>query len=465
MRNRNRPLCRIAAVLLTAAISFTAVCLCGCEGGDGPAKIPGDTIVLAAKKDQRSAAMQQRLEEYIDAYIDAFTKTEPGINVKVNYYTELPKETTGIDCMLLGADDMLLYAAGGLTDAGQYLPFYGIAEDKIAGGAVNASRIADGQPMKMIPVNYDHAVIIADESLFRDAGVDIPGNDWTLTEFEEIAADLTDRRDGEAYSGVYMPYYMNYVWQYFCNLIAGTYLTEGRFDFSKDGSVGQAIERMYSMYTHSAAVSPVLSTISRTCAMSFTFACEPWRNNYSYEAERKININPGKRTDELIASGDLRIIPLPVSDSGKRTGIADTDHIKGFAVPATSSKQNMAGKFAAFSLTEEGQKILVPCFEGIPANRDMWEEEFWRTGVFAGDNAQRALVGVDDGVRDDFTAAIASDNDIYNKNVRMRSVFSAIMVRELSSGRGLDNFMKKLASFALDANKVIDGKTAVYTRE
>ena len=464
---RNRFIRNAALLFLTMQLLFAAVFSGGCEKQESPGKesVPADTIVLAVKKDQTSAAGHQALEKCLSEYIDAFKKAEPGTDVRIKYYTELPKETTGIDCMLLGADDMLLYAANGLTDAAVYLESVGIAVEKLAGGAVNTARISENGKLRMIPFNYDHAVIIADAGQFSDAGVEIPDKDWNLSGFESAAEALTGRRDGKAYSGVYMPYYMNYVWQYFCNLLAGSYLTEGRFDFSKTGNVGQALERMYSLYAHNYAFSPVLETTNRTCAMSFTFACEPWRNNYSFETEKKTAINPGKRVDELLAENKLVLLPLPKADNGKRTGIADTDYIKGFAVPASSAKQNMAGKLAAFSVTEEGQKILISYYGGIPANRDMWGETFWRTGVFAGDNAERALIGVDDGVRDDFTAAISGDNEIYNKNIRMRTVFSAVMVREFGSGKGFDKFIKKMAVFQEDANAVIDGKKPIYTRE
>ena len=95
----------------------------------------------------------------------------------------------------------------------------------------------------------------------------------------------------------------------------------------------------------------------------------------------------------------------------------------------------------------------------------MWDMDFWRSGVFSGDNALCALIGADDGVRDDFTAALKGDPDIYNKNIRMRSVYSAIMVRELNSAKGFDNYMRKLAMFQIDANKVIDGLVSVYSRK
>ena len=464
---KNRTVRAAALLVITLVLVFTASFSGGCakQGGSGRDIVPADTIVLAVKKDQASAAGQQALENCLGEYIDAFNKTEPGIKVSVKYYTELPKDTAGIDCLLLGADDMLLYAANGLTDAGQYLEAAGIAEEKLAGGARNTAKISESGTLRMIPFNYDHAVIIADAGLFSEAGVALPDNDWNLSGFESTAEALTGRRDGKAYAGVYMPYYMNYVWQYFCNLLAGSYLTDGRFDFSKAGNAGQALERMYSMYTHSYAYSPVLDSSSRICAMSFTFACEPGRNNYSFETEKKTIINPGKQIDELLAGNRLVLLPLPRSDNGNRTGIADTDFIKGLAVPVTSAKQNMAGKLAAFSLTAEGQEILISYCGGIPANRDMWGETFWRTGVFAGDNAERALIGVDDGLRDDFTAALSGDNEIYNKNIRMRTVFSAIMVREFSGAKGMDRFFKKLAVFQEDANAVIDGKRPIYTRE
>ena len=451
-----------AGTLLSFVLLFSAGC--GKTAKEDGLNVPSDTILLAVKKDQSSAGSQAELERFIDAYTAAFTARQPGIKVSVRYYTELPKETAGIDCMLLGADDMLLYFNEGLCDADGFLDNYGISRSDLAGGAARAASVFEDAPLKMVPFNYDHAVLIADKALFSEAGAALPDRDWNIDNFETVCESLTGRRSGTAYSGVYMPYYMNYVWQYYCNMFAGSYLENGRFNFTKDNAQGIALDRMYSMYTHNLAYSPMLSNVDRVCAMSFTYASQPWRNNFSFETEKLTSLNPGKRVDELLEKGTFVLLPLP-SSGGKRTGIANTDFIKGFAVPADSKKQDMAGRFAAFSLTEEGQKLLISHYGGIPANRNMWDMDFWRTGVFSGDNALCALIGADDGVRDDFTAALKGDPDIYNKNIRMRSVYSAIMVRELNSAKGFDNYMRKLAMFQIDANKVIDGLVSVYSRK
>ena len=452
-----------AVILLAFVLPFSAGC--GKSDGENDLKVPADTILLAVKADQSAAGSQAELEKFIDEYTAAFTAKEPGIKVSVRYYTELPKDTAGIDCLLLGADDMLLYFNEGLCDADGFLENYGISRSDIAGGAARAASVFEGEPLKMIPFNYDHAVLIADAGLFSEAGAELPEPGFDINGFEEVCEALTGRRSGTAYSGVYMPYYMNYVWQYYCNALAGSYLENGRFNYTKDNAQGIALDRMYSMYTHNLAYSPMLSSVDRVCAMSFTYASQPERNNFSFETQKLVSLNPGKRTGELLENGSLVLLPLPLSENGRRTGIANTDFIKGFAVPAGSKKQEMAGKFAAFSLTEEGQKLLISHYGGIPANRTAWDMDFWRTGVFSGVNASRALIGVDDGVRDDFTAALKGDPDIYNKNIRMRSVYSAVMVRELNSVKGFDNYMRKLAIFQKDANNVIDGLVSSYSRQ
>lgn len=469
----NAQIKRAALILISLIIFAAAVLSGGCSGGGNGSgngsgsldNVPADTIVLAVREDRTSAGAQQKLEECIGQYIDAFREEHPETKVRVIYYPELPKELSGIDCMLLGADDMLLYAEKSLEDVEKYIDEAGFSLSDIAGGAVNTARIFDGEPVRMIPFNYDHAVVLGDRELFNAAGVEIPGADWTLEDLETVSEALTERRDKVSYAGIYMPYYMNYSWQYFCNLLAGTYLTGGRFDFGTEGAVNDAVRRMYALYANNSAYSPKLSTTLRTCVMSLTYASQPDRNNLSFETEKNLARNPGKRAGELAASGNLVLLPLPSASDGTRTGVANTDFIKGFAVNSASGKKAAAGKFASFCLTEKGQRILNSYFGGIPSNRNFWAADFWRTGVFQGGNGDNALIGIDQGRRDDFTAALKGGNDVYNKNIRMRTVFSAVMVREFGGKKGIDKFIDHLEIFALDANKVIDGKAVIYSRE
>jgi ABC-type glycerol-3-phosphate transport system substrate-binding protein len=466
-RRGERAVLLLLAAALAALTAFGGCSRAGDNGGvtDEKLVVPSDTVVLAVKEDRTSREAQKRLEQCVDRYIEAFREVHPETGVKAVYYPELPKKLTGIDCLLLGADDMLLYAAGGLTDAEPYLGEYGFSASDLVGGAENVARIDPGEPLLMIPFNYDHTVVLGDRQLFEEAGVAVPGADWTIDGLEETAEALTGRQGSITYSGIYMPHYMNYTWQYFCNLLAGTYLTDGRFDFGSEGPVNTAVKRFYAFYAHNAAYTPGLSSGNRTCVMSLTFASMPGRDNLSFQTEKDAARNPGKRVDELLASGNLVLLPLPSASDGTRTGMANTDFIKGFAVNSGSKKQDMAGKLAAFCLTETAQQILNGCFGGIPSSRAMLQSDFWRKGVFEGANGDNALIGIEEGRRDDFTAALKGDPDIYNKNVRMRSVFSAVMVRELKSNKSQDKFIKNLGIFAEDANKVIDGKIAVYSRE
>ena len=127
----NEQIKRAALILISLIIFAAAVLSGGCSGGGNGSgngngsgsldNVTADTIVLAVREDRTSAGAQKKLEECIGQYIDAFREEHPETKVKVIYYPELPKELSGIDCMLLGADDMLLYAEKSLEDDEKYI--------------------------------------------------------------------------------------------------------------------------------------------------------------------------------------------------------------------------------------------------------------------------------------------------------------------------------------------------------
>ena len=439
----------------------------GRNGGDKIGRLPKNTLALGVRMDRTSDKAQELLDRTLAEYISAFRRTYPDTDVKVIYYAELPKDLTGLDCVILGADDLLLYADNVMSDMSGCPALAGVGEDGLIRSALKAGRLSgDGSELLFLAFNYDHAVLLADNDIVRLHNVTLPEDgSWRLSDFCDILEALAVRVGDTNYAGAYMPYYMPYVWQYFCRAEAGGYLTpEGRFDFSGNDAVCQAIHRMYMLYKHNDAFSRNMNSAERVCAMSWTFACDPDANGIAYEPDYILARNPGTNLEDIMGRDALMLMPLPLSDSGESIGIMNTDFIRGFSVPKTSSKQGAAKKFAAFSLTPEGQEILHRYFGGIPVNRSVWSSSFWRTGVFSGANGDRALIGVDNGFRNDFTDALTGDPDVYNKNVRMRTVFSAVMYRDFSGAKGEKAFFTQLDIFSGDANGTVSGEISAYSR-
>jgi len=456
--------------MLLSCVLVLCLALAGCgseSSGDKIGSVPENTLTLGVRMDRTSDKAQALLEQTLAEYIDAFRKTQPKTDVKVIYYAELPRDLNGLDCVIMGADDMLLYADNMLADMSGCPAIAGVSEDQLIRSTLKAGRLdGDESDLLLLAFNYDHAVVLADNDLIGLFNATLPADgNWNLTGFTELLEACTDRVEKVQYSGIYMPYYMPHVWQFFCRAEAGGYLTDtGRFDFSGDEKLYNAMDRLFMLYKHNNAYSRNMNAAVRTCAMSWTFACDPDANVIAYEPEHILVRNPATNLDDIMARNALTLLPLPLSDSGERIGIMNTDFIRGFSVPKSSGKQEAAQKFAAFSLTAEGQEILHRYFGGIPVNKTVWSSGFWRTGVFAGDNGDRALVGVDNGFRNDFTDALVGDPNVYNKNVRMRTVFSAVMYREFGSSKNEKNFFAQLDAFCFDANRTKTGLISSYSR-
>lgn len=403
------------------------------------------TITIAVKRDSTSDQNQLAQEKCLDAYIKVFQKKNPGINVDIKYMNSLPSDTKGYDCILAGADDILAYIAKDLADISEYMSENSINKDEMLSSAMSLGQFGSSDAIYFMPFNYDRAVIYADTAVLDKAGVALPSVNWTYSEFEQMLEQLRFKDGKQRYCGVYMPYYMPYVWQYYCDMFGGGWQNGSELTMDSGASY-DALMKMLDVYQDGLARSYKITqkgSDKAICAMSMTFACMPWKNGVTDAKSEDLRANPGTNTDVLSANGTLRLLPLPSGADGKYAGSVNTEFVKGFAVLSSSDKKENAAKFAVFAGSREGQRILNEYYGGIPTNKTLWKDDFWKKGLLKGENADAVLIGIESDTRDDFTAVLSGDSDIFYKNIRLRTIFSAFMIREFGASNASDKLFKK----------------------
>lgn len=452
----------VILMMLCLTLVVCAVSISGCN------KTDPNTIIVAVVRDQSSAGAQKAQEKCLEEYARAFTLHNPDLQVQYEYLNVLPAKTDGYDCILASGDDVLRYIAGDLVDLTQYMKENDVDEAQLLPSALDIGRFANKNGEKYaiyyMPFNYDRTVIYADTSLFLQAGVEIPSiNGWTYSEFLETLEQLYYSTNDIRYTGIYMPYYMPYVWQYYCNMFGGGW-NNGKSITMDTGETYNALLKMLDVYNLGLARSYQIDqkgSAKAACAMSMTYACMPWYDGITNETLELTKANPGKNTEALLEAGTLKLLPLPAGDDGKVTGNANTRFIKGFSVLKGSEKKDLAAVFALFSVSDEGQKILNDYYGGIPVKKALWEQDFWKKGLLAGDNAKAVLYGIDYDVRDDFVQVLDGDADVYNKNIRLRTIFSALMQRDFGESNDSERAFKiYIKDFCLEAEMTIDGFSA-----
>lgn len=173
----------------------------------------GINLVPVLNEFARAAAQGEtvtlRFQENSDSYgaiVEAFRELFPNINIE---YVEV----SGIDHAEIATKIMTQFAAGQAVDIGyaateatQFYAGVGLAgaltERVLADADELAEYFADVSPtliegmmwegdLYQLPRDFNAAHIFFNKALFEEAGIPIPGEDWTKDEFTEMARALT----------------------------------------------------------------------------------------------------------------------------------------------------------------------------------------------------------------------------------------------------------------------------------
>ncbi len=430
--------------ILSLIVMFIMLLSCfACSFGD-------DAIVLTIKKSHLSEedfALQQKV---MTEYVAAFNKKYPDIDIKIQYVNDLPGDFKGTDVILMSADEVLEFAP---TDLKILSDECSDLIGKLLTPAANIGLLQiDSQEPEtyFLPFNYDRAVVYADKEIFDKFEVDLPTKEWTYDEFVEISKKLSSKDTNENYIGVHLPLSKSYVWKYhFEQLGNGWYSENGivNFDSDKNKDVIKNIFNLYKnknakCYSYTEATTPLWEA---PVAMSWINAYQPEYDDYRVISEKAAQSLIGRRIDEIAAKENLILLPLPRNGENESYSYSNTDFIDGFAISRFIPENRIEDslKFIEFSQTLEGNSILNSYYSGIPANKDLVSEDYWRKGYITGDNAESLLVGIESDKRDDYAELLKGDFYVFEKNLRMRSIASEYLNVEFKNSKKRENITRK----------------------
>ena len=144
--------------------------------------------------------------------IAAFEAAHPNIKVEL---MDIPSAdyTTKLSVMLNGGSELdafwikdadttkELANKGQLADLTEYIERDGVDLSAYNGLAENFN--FDGKQYAM-PIRTDYYVMFYNKDIFDEAGVEYPSNDWTWTDFENMAAELTSGEGANKIYGAYL---------------------------------------------------------------------------------------------------------------------------------------------------------------------------------------------------------------------------------------------------------------------
>ena len=406
-----------------------------------PAAVTGE-IALLAKNDLREKGNNAAMKEAINAYIAAFNKVYPNVTVTVSYVDEMKRDLNGgADVYLLTAEDSLRYvtsdkfdgtnAASQLLDLSDYYTAFSVDTEELLTPAVELGNIAGSQ--YWAPFNYDRAVIYADKSVFDEAGVAVPSKEWDYAAFAQTVESLTFVTNTQRYTGIYLAYNQAFVWKIFTRGMGGSYYdAESKTVTLTEGKVYEGFQAMFSMLEAGSARGMGFNqknSARSDSAMAIAFACQPERDGVYVESLDRIQANPAKNAEALMAEGNLIMLPLPTFPAGS-VGVSNTAFCRGFGVDAETNNPTAAAALALFAFAPAGQEALIADFGGIPTGKAAIEKDFWRVGLLSGENAETVLINIECDERDDFTEIFENCRTLYDGVLRTRTLFASILYRD-----------------------------------
>ncbi len=413
-----------------------------------PSVVPDNlqgTIRLLVKNDLREKGDNQAMRQCIANYVSTFQMYYPNISVQIRYVDEMNRELKAdADVFLLTAEDSLRYMADEkydgtgyarqFLDLSDYYERFRTERDQLLLPAMKLGQV--GASQQWIPFQYDRAVIYADKRVFEEAGAEIPSADWTYEDFTKLVGQLTFTGKDGRYTGLYLAYHQAFVWKLFVRGTGGEWFdpAQGKAVLT-EGKVYEGFRTMFSMLENGTARGKDFnqngSAVSKS-AMAIAFACQPERDGVYVESLARMEANPAKNAEALMAGENLIMLPLPFFSSGA-VGVSNTAFCKGFAVSVDSGQKEAAAAFALFALTLPGQQTLNQYFGGIPVNRRAFVSDFWKKGLLAGSNADTVLLRIDADERDDFLEAFEGAKYLYKGVLRTRTLFASLLYRDYAA--------------------------------
>lgn len=357
----------LVKLLSLCLILALALSMAGCGANPAPASVPasgsaGEPAVSAEPTtlkvytwwDITKFAHLQKMQEEFEAQ-NPDIKLE-FVTVPSKYADTMVTKLAGgeiPDVMMLAMDQVPRYALSGmllpldeLASAEYKDSLYPVVKNALT---VNGTLYAAGR-------DVTPKVMFLNTKMFQDAGIELPGEDWTMEEFVEIAKQLTKGSGADAQWGYY---WKNYADQTFAMIAAfggQMYAEDGKSSvFTTDANTQKGMQFMYDLYnTH------------KVCP-SAAQAAQFGDNEFAPFMANKVAMQVGALSTEanFDASGtDYTVLPMPTVNGKSQT----SSFVNTWVIPKTAKNPELSWRVVEFLSGKGGQQIALDMKFGLPAS-------------------------------------------------------------------------------------------------
>ena len=257
------------------------------------------------------------------------------------------------DVMMLAMDQIPRYALSGmllplddLASAEYKNALYPVVKNALT---VNGTLYAAGR-------DVTPKVVYLNTKMFKDAGIEIPSDTWTLEEFTTIAQQLTKGTGADAQWGYY---WKNYTDQTFAMIAAfggNLYSQDGKSSvLSTDENTKQAIKYMYDLYN--------TYKVCPSAAQAAQFGDSEFAPFMANKVAMQIGALSTAATFD--ASGvEYTVLPMPYINGKSQT----SSFVNTWVIPKTAKNPELSWRIVEFLSGKEGQQIALDMKFGLPAS-------------------------------------------------------------------------------------------------
>lgn len=258
------------------------------------------------------------------------------------------------DVMMLAMDQVPRYALNGML-----MPLDDLASQEYKDSLypVVTEALTVNGTMYAAARDITPKVMYINTKMFKDAGVEIPAEDWTMDDFVEVAKQLTKGSGADAQWGYY---WKNYTDQTFAMIAAfggKLYSEDGKASvLSTDPKTKEAVQFMYD-----------LCNTYKVCPTA-TQAAQFGDNEFAPFMANKVAMQIGalSTASNMDANGtEYTVLPMPSIDGVSKT----SSFVNTWVIPKTAKNPDLSWRVVEFLSGKEGQQIALDMNFGLPASK------------------------------------------------------------------------------------------------
>lgn len=199
-------------------------------------------------------------------------------------------------------------------------------------------------------------VMYLNTKMFKDAGIELPNEDWTIEEFVEIAQKLTKGNGANAQWGYYWKNFTDQTFALIAAFGGNLYSEDGKSSvLSTDANTQRAIQLMYDLQN--------TYKVCPTPAQAAQFG----DNEFSSFMANKVAMQIGALSTASMfdaAGTEYTALPMPYVDGISKT----SSFVNTWVIPKTAKNPDLSWRVVEFLSGKEGQQIALDMNYGLPAS-------------------------------------------------------------------------------------------------